>query len=119
LLFLPNFAFLIPMNKQSRLELIKERAKALKIGVTVLGLISPTKSDTKEEVALVARARDDSDIADEEIKGVKSQLHFDSATGQESFAPLSKSEKKQLIRDVDFFKWSVGKNRNQWLVLVN
>ena len=108
------------MNKTQRLAYIKQLAATRNMGVRLFAVFNPDKSDVKEEVTLVSRAKDDSSVVDEEISGFKSRLSFDQATGSESEVHflLSRSEKAIVQREVDGYRWSMGRDRNSWLALV-
>lgn len=104
-----------------RTSLIREMYYA-RLGINVLpGLIPVPKREIREVTKAVAITNDDNRIIDEEIDGVKSELSFDSVGSQgesESEILLTRKEKAQIARDVDALRWSLGKNRNTWLVAV-
>lgn len=108
------------IKSPARVATIREMYYA-RAGVPVPSLLPVTKREinqTAKEVAAVTN--DDNDITDEEIRGVESALKFESvriANEIESDILLRRSEKAQLMRDVDAYRWAQGRARNNWLVV--
>lgn len=109
------------MNKSTRLSLLRTRYAAL-FGVAISGLMPVSAVEVASEARAIAKHRVSDSAIDENGEGeaVASQLSFDPEpkADKDSEILLDASEKRRLNLEVDGFRWSAGKRRGLWLVVV-